>query len=153
MLKGLGNLADMFRQMSSLRGKMSRINEQMERVNEALKHVSAEGASGGGMVKVRVNGKLEMLDCKIDPAALADDDREMLEDLIVSAVNQAIDKARAAAAEQLSAITSDIDLSSFIPPGSAALEEIQAAFSAEVEAGIETPDDKPPPKPPKSKGK
>jgi DNA-binding YbaB/EbfC family protein len=78
---GIGNLMELLKQANKFRSAA-----------EELKNTVAEGAAGGGMVRVRVNGRIEMLDCKIEPQVLADNDAEMLEELIVAATNQALKK-------------------------------------------------------------
>lgn len=72
MFKGLG-------QMASLLTQLPKIKEEMERLQQRLAQLTAEGDAGGGMVKVRVNGKLEVLACTLSDEALKLNDREMLE--------------------------------------------------------------------------
>ncbi len=98
MFKELGQLAGLMKQLP-------KIKEEMERLQQRLAQVTAEGDAGGGMVKVRVNGKLEVLSCSISEEALRQNDREMLEDLIKAAVNQALDKARQLTAEETGKMT------------------------------------------------
>jgi DNA-binding YbaB/EbfC family protein len=95
VFKGLGNFAEMIKQAARMQGELKRISEE-------LKGLVVEGSAAGGMVKVRVNGKQEVIDCKIDPQVFADRDAEFLEDLIVAAMNQALEKARQAMNEQMS---------------------------------------------------
>ena len=94
MFKSLGELAEMLKQVGRLRG-------EIERIGDELKQLVVEGSSGGGMVKVRMTGKQELIDCKIDPQIFSEHDAELLEDLVTAAVNQALQKSRAAATEQL----------------------------------------------------
>ena len=103
MFEGLGNFAEILKMISRARGEAARINEEM-------KKLVIEGSAGGGMVKVRVNGKQELLECKIDPQAFGDQDVELLEDLIVAATNQAMEKARAAFAEKLAQATGGMNI-------------------------------------------
>ena len=93
MFKGLGNLAEMIKQFGRLRSELNRIGEELEKI-------SVEGIAGGGMVRIRVNGKQELLDCKIYPQVFLEKDPELLEDLIVAATNQALEKAKEAASEK-----------------------------------------------------
>lgn len=65
------------------------IQEQLGKTQEELKEITVTGSSGGGIVKVTMNGKLEVLSCKIDPIAVDPRDVEMLQDLIVAAIHQA----------------------------------------------------------------
>jgi len=95
VLKGIGNFAEMIKQAA-------RMQSELKRISDELKGLIVEGSAAGGMVKVRVNGKQEVLDCKIDPQVFADHDAEFLEDLVVSAMNQALTKARESMSEQMS---------------------------------------------------
>ena len=65
---------------------------KMEEVQKELENKRVEGTSGGGMVKVVANGKQEILEIKIDPEVVNKEDVEMLEDLVLAAVNQAREK-------------------------------------------------------------
>jgi DNA-binding YbaB/EbfC family protein len=80
------------------------------RIREELTKLVVEGSAGGGMVKVSINGKLEILECKIDPQVVADNDAELLEDLVVAATNQAFQKVWAALAEKFGQVTAGIDM-------------------------------------------
>jgi DNA-binding YbaB/EbfC family protein len=104
MFKELGQIAGLMKQLPKIR-------EEMERLQQRLAQVSAEGDAGGGMVKVRVNGKLEVLACTIAPEALSD--RELLEDLVKAAVNQAIARARQQSAQETQKMAAELGL----PPG------------------------------------
>lgn len=85
-----------------------KIRETMEKASETLGQIEAEGSSGGGAVSAKVNGRMELISVKIDPKSLKPTDSggevdwELLEDLIVAAVNQGIAKAREAASESFS---------------------------------------------------
>ena len=83
MFKGLGNLGMLFKQAQQIGG-------QMEQLTAELKNRRATGSAGGGMVEIEVNGLLEVLRCRIEPQLAAQGDRELLEDLLVAAVNQAL---------------------------------------------------------------
>ena len=104
-----GNLG----QLAGLMKNLPRLQEEAERMRERLDQLVAEGDAGAGMVKVRVNGRMVVLACTLSPEALALNDREMLEDLIRAATNQALDKARQLAAEEMSKLAGSMGL----PPG------------------------------------
>jgi DNA-binding YbaB/EbfC family protein len=87
----------------------------MEQLQQRLAQIAAEGDAGAGMVKVRFNGKMEMIGCTISEEALKLNDREMLEDLIKAATNQALDRARKQAAEETTKMTAGLGLA--LPPG------------------------------------
>ena len=103
MFKGFGNFATLLKQAQDLRGRM-------EGVQEALAKVKVEGSAGGGMVTVEANAQQQLLGVKLEPALLETGDREMIEDLVLAAANQALDKAREAAAEEMSKVAGSLDL-------------------------------------------
>ena len=71
-------------------GKMMKNLQQMQaKMQEEMQRVDVEASSGGGMVTARMNGKKELLALKLAPEAITPDDSELLEDLIVAAVNEA----------------------------------------------------------------
>lgn len=87
-----------FGQLAGLMKNLPKIREEMEKLQQRVGQITAEASAGGGMVTVRVNGHMEVLSCHISDEALAD--REMLEDLVRGAVNQAIQKVRQAVADE-----------------------------------------------------
>lgn len=103
MFNNLGNLADLMR-------NAGKIQESVQKATESLGQLEVEGTSGGGVVTARANGRLELLSVRIDPKLLADGDAELLEDLVTAAVNQALAKAREAAAKSLSSIAGGLPL-------------------------------------------
>jgi nucleoid-associated protein EbfC len=107
---------DMFKGMGQLAGLMKnlpKIQEEMAQMQERLAQVSAEGDAGAGMVKVKVNGKFDMVSCVLSDEALKLNDREMLQDLIKAATNQAVAKARDALQEETGKMAGNLGL----PPG------------------------------------
>jgi len=99
----IGNLLSLMKQAS-------RVRSEMDRVRGELDKITADGSAGGGMVRVKVNGKTELIECKIEPHVFADGDVELLEDLFVAAANQAIEKVREASAEQMKKMVGDLDV-------------------------------------------
>ena len=93
MLSGLSNFAEILKQAGQIKG-------QIKEIGQELGQLEVEGSAGGGMVSVRMNGKQEVLGCRIDPQVFADHDREFLEDLVAAAIRQALEKSRQAAAER-----------------------------------------------------
>src|SRR5512138_2153801 len=83
-----------------------KLEKAMADAKEKLGDLSVEADSGGGLVKVTMNGRCEVTRLAIDPKTM--DDRAMLEDLVTAAVNAAVEKARAAADAHLSAATGGI---------------------------------------------
>src|SRR5437660_9259181 len=95
-----------FGQLAGLMKQLPKIKEEMERFQQRLAQITAEGDAGGGMVRVRVNGRLEVLSCSIADEAVRLNDREVLEDLIKAAFNQAVSKARQQTAEEATKVAS-----------------------------------------------
>ncbi len=91
--------------MSALLKQAQKMQEQISKAQEELDNLKAEGTSGGGMIKIIANGKQEVESVKIDPEVIDAEDPEMLEDLVLAAVNQALVKAGDLAKEHMSSIT------------------------------------------------
>ena len=106
MLKELGQLAGLMRQLP-------KIKEEMERFQQKVGQITAEGDAGAGMVKARVNGKMEVIGCSLSDEAMKLNDRELLEDLVVAAVNQALERVRKQVAEETGRMASGLG----VPPG------------------------------------
>jgi nucleoid-associated protein EbfC len=100
---GLKNLGSLLKQAQQLGGQMGQITEEMRKRR-------VTGAAGGGMVEVEVNGLLEVLRCRIDPKLIAQNDCELLEDLIATAVNQAISKGKQMHADAVRDLTGGLPL-------------------------------------------
>lgn len=106
MFKELGS-------MMSLLGNRGKIQEEMQKFQETLGKITAEANAGGGLVTAKVSGHMELLSVKLSDEAAKLNDREMLEDLIVAAVNAAMAKCR----EQVAAETTKMAGSLGLPPG------------------------------------
>ena len=100
------NFADMMKQASEMQAKM----EQMQ---ERIGGMEAEGQSGGGLVKVTLNGKGYASRVSLDPSLMTSEEREVAEDLVTAAINDAKAKIEAATAEQMKEMTAGLPL----PPG------------------------------------
>ena len=85
--------------------QMQKMQEKMEVVQAELEKKIVVGESGGGMVKVKANGKQRLLEFEIEPDLLKPEEREMLEDLLVAAANQALENAARLAQEEIGKIT------------------------------------------------
>jgi DNA-binding YbaB/EbfC family protein len=108
----------MFKEIGQFMGLMKqlpKIKEEMERLQQRLAQITAEGDAGAGMVKVRVNGKQEVIACTISEEGFKTGDRELLGELVRGAVNQALERVRKLAAEETSKMASNLGL----PPGMA----------------------------------
>ncbi|MBT3660127.1 MAG: YbaB/EbfC family nucleoid-associated protein [Rhodospirillaceae bacterium] len=100
------NLGQMLKQAQQMQSKMQEMQDQ-------LAELEVTGTSGGGMCQVTLNGKGEARNIKIDPALVAPDDAEVLEDLILTAINDAKAKADEKMREQMQELTGGLPL----PPG------------------------------------
>ena len=96
--------------MNSLLKQAQKMQEDMQKAQEGLVNIKVEGTSGGGMVKVIANGKLEILSVHIEEEVVNAEDKEMLEDLVVAAVNQAIKTAQEKAIEEMQKITGNFKI-------------------------------------------
>lgn len=104
---------DRLSQFAGLVKNLPRIQEEMSRFQQTIGSLVAEGAAGADMVTFRVNGRMEILRCTISEEVLRLNDRELLEDLIRFAANQALDKARQLVHEETAKMASGLGL----PPG------------------------------------
>ena len=86
------------------------LQERLASAQEDLAKRSVEGTAGGGMVTVVVNGRLEVTSVRIDPTLLTDPDREMLQDLVVAAVNAGIHAAQRMMGEEMGKIGGGLGL-------------------------------------------
>lgn len=87
--------------------------EGLQKAQDQLEHVEVEGAAGGGMVKVRATAKGRILAIDIDPSLLQPSEKQMVEDLLAAAINDARTKADLAARDAMTKMTSGMAL----PPG------------------------------------
>ena len=90
MPKGFGGMPQ---NMNNLMKQAQKMQKKMEETQAELETKTLETSSGGGVVKITINGKKELLDITIDPDAVDPDDVEMLQDLLLSAVNEALRQA------------------------------------------------------------
>ncbi|HEV7998595.1 MAG TPA: YbaB/EbfC family nucleoid-associated protein [Planctomycetaceae bacterium] len=98
MFKGLLNPMTLLKEVQQMQGRT-------EEMQQKLGQLRVEGRAGGEMVSVQADGLQRIIGMKIDPSLFESGDGEMLEDLIVAATNQALDKSRELAAEEFSKLT------------------------------------------------
>jgi nucleoid-associated protein EbfC len=89
-------------------GQIQRLQQQLAETQESLKHETVSATAGGGAVKVTVTGDQHCTEIVIDPELLKDADVEMLQDLILTAMNSALDKSREMAADRLGPLASGL---------------------------------------------
>ncbi len=97
------NIGKMMKQAQQMQAKMAEIQD-------ALAQKEVEGTSGGGMVTVKMNGQQEVLSVRIDPEVFKEGDQEMLEDLVVAAVNEARRAALDLAKTEMSKVTGGLQM-------------------------------------------
>lgn len=90
-----------------------KMQQDMMRMQQELQEKEYQAAAGGGVVSATVNGKHELKNLVIDPEAVDPEDVEMLQDLVVSAVNEALRQANDAMENSMNGVTGGLDLSSF----------------------------------------
>jgi DNA-binding YbaB/EbfC family protein len=81
--------------------KAQKMQEQMQHAQDKLANITVEGTAGGGMVKVVANCQNKIVNIEIEPEVINSDDKEMLEDLIVAATNQALENAAQRSEEEM----------------------------------------------------
>lgn len=87
--------------MMKMMGKMKEVQARMKQAQDNLANISASGESGGGMVKATVNGKRQLIALDIDPTLLKADDKIVVQDLVVAAVNKASEEVDIIAKEEM----------------------------------------------------
>jgi nucleoid-associated protein EbfC len=102
----MADFLGMMKQAAQLQSKMKAMQDELD-------HIEVEGMSGGGLVSVRMTAKMEVKAIKIDPSLMKPDEREILEDLLVTALGDARRKAEAAMQDKMQALTGGLSL----PPG------------------------------------
>lgn len=101
---GMGNMNNMLKQVQKMQ-------QEIEKLQEEIKNRTVEASAGGGAVTAIVNGKKELVDIKIDESAA--EDIEMLQDLILAAVNEALRKADEIVSNEMSKITAGFNIPGF----------------------------------------
>jgi DNA-binding YbaB/EbfC family protein len=99
--------------MANLQRMAQRMQQEMARVQAELEMATVDGSAGGGVVKATVTGKQELLGVTIDPSAVDPEDVDMLQDLIVAAVNDALRASRELAESKMAAVTGGLQLPGF----------------------------------------
>ena len=94
--------------MMKMMGKMKEVQERMKVAQENLVNIQASGEAGGGMVKATVNGKKQIISLDIDETLVRPEDREMMQDLVVAAVNKALEEVEGLAREELKKSTEGV---------------------------------------------
>lgn len=100
------NMGKMMKQLQQVQSKMAKMQEE-------LADRTLESSSGGGAVRVKVSGKKELVEVNIDPEVLSEENKEMLEDMVLAAVNEAFKQVDDMVAAEMEKLTGGLNL----PPG------------------------------------
>ncbi len=100
----------MSKNLANIMKQAQKMQEKMGKVQEELAEKTVEASSGGGMVTAKVNGKNELLSLTIDKTVVDPEDVEMLEDLVLAAVNEAFKRAQEMISEEMGKVTSGMGL-------------------------------------------
>ena len=124
MFGKFGDIASLLKQAPEIMRQAQEMQGRAAEMQDRLGKLHVEGTAGGGLVTVAATGQQKIIGVNIDQSLLADGDKEMLEDLLVAAVNQALEKAKNAAGEEMAKLTGNM-------PG---MNEIMSKF------GMQPPD-------------
>jgi DNA-binding YbaB/EbfC family protein len=102
-MKGIPNMGNLLKQAQQFQAKMAKLQEE-------LGERTVEASAGGGMVAVVANGKQEILSVTIEPEVIDPEDKEMLQDLIAAAVNDALTKAKNMMQEEMGKLTHGLNI-------------------------------------------
>jgi hypothetical protein len=108
MAQSFSGMGDLLKQAQEMQGRIAKIQEE-------LGQKTVEGSAGGGMVQVTVNGQFNLTTVKIEPSVINPAEKEMLEDLIAAAVNDAMRKAREMVSTEMSKITGGFKIPGLMP--------------------------------------
>ena len=101
--------------MNKMLQQVQELQAQMEKAQEELASETVEASAGGGMVTVKATGDLQITEIKISPEAIDPDDPELLQDMVIAAVNEALRSAQELAASRMSGLAGG--LQGMLPPG------------------------------------
>ena len=108
MAQSMAGMGHLLKQAQDMQGRIAKIQE-------ALAQKTVEGSAGGGMVQVTVNGQFNLLEVRIEPAVINGEEKEMLQDLILAAVNDGMRKARDMVAAEMSKVTGGFKIPGLMP--------------------------------------
>ena len=98
--------------MQAMLKQVQKMQEEMQKVQSGLGNLNVSEEAGGGMIKATANGNREIISIEIDPQVIKSDEKEILEDLVVAAVNKALGSAAKMAEEEIAKVTKGM-----LPPG------------------------------------
>ena len=107
-MAGIPGMGNILKQAQEMQARMAKIQEE-------LANKTVQGTAGGGMVQVTVNGQFNLTALKIEPAAINPEEKDMLEDLVLAAVNDGMRKARELASAEMAKLTGGLKIPGLIP--------------------------------------
>lgn len=107
-MASIGAMGDLLKQAQEMQARMAKIQEE-------LANKTVQGSSGGGMVQVTVNGQCNITAVRIEPSVINSNEKEMLEDLVLAAVNDGVRKARELASSEMSKLTGGLKIPGLMP--------------------------------------
>ena len=107
---GFGGSAGMMRQQQQMQQKLARMQQDMEAAQEAVENASFTASVGGGVVQATVSGKKELTALTVKPEAVDPEDVEILQDLVISAVNEALRQAEEAMESAMGSVTGGLNI-------------------------------------------
>jgi hypothetical protein len=113
MAKGFGGLPGGMGNMQGLLKQAQKMQEQIEKAQEEVERFEADAQSGGGMVRVKLNGKFELLSLGIAKEVVNPDDIEMLQDLVRAAINEAVMIIHAHKKEKMGKVAGGVNIPGF----------------------------------------
>lgn len=108
MAKGFGGMGNLLKQAQEIQARLAQIQEELGRK-------TVEASAGGGMVRVTVNGQMTLCSLQVDPSVVNPEEKEMLEDLVLAAVNEGLRRAREMVAEEMSKVTGGLKIPGLMP--------------------------------------
>jgi nucleoid-associated protein EbfC len=107
-MANIGAMGNLLKQAQEMQARMAKIQDE-------LAHKTVEGSAGGGMVQATVNGQFNVTAIKIEPSVINVDEKQMLEDLIVAAINDGVRKARDMVSAEMSKLTGGLKIPGMMP--------------------------------------
>jgi DNA-binding YbaB/EbfC family protein len=107
-MASIGGMGNLLKQAQEMQARMAKIQEE-------LGQKTVEGSAGGGMVQVTVNGQFNLVAVKIEPSVINSSEKEMLEDLILAAVNDGMRKARDLVSTEMGKLTGGLKIPGLMP--------------------------------------
>lgn len=107
-MANIGAMGNLLKQAQEMQARMAKIQDE-------LANKTVQGSAGGGMVQATVNGQFNVTAIKIEPSVISADEKEMLEDLIISAINDGMRKARELVSTEMSKVTGGLKIPGMMP--------------------------------------